>query len=112
MLQVQAKKPVLYVGGGCLNAWQELREFVAQTGIPVTQTLMGLGTFDATDPLSLHVSPRFDASHPVCTDFHAIMNAGRTHQAAALFAFIILCPGYNPAPTEKSKNVLVGREAV
>lgn len=59
---VQAKKPVLYVGGGCLNAWQELREFVAQTGIPVTQTLMGLGTFDATDPLSLHVGARSTSS--------------------------------------------------
>ena len=53
---VQAKKPVLYVGGGCLNSWRELREFVSLTGIPVAQTLMGLGTFDATDPLSLHVS--------------------------------------------------------
>ena len=68
---MQAKKPTLYVGGGCLNAWQELREFVALTGIPVTQTLMGLGTFDATDPLSLHVSPNL-MPHLDCLHAHAV----------------------------------------
>ena len=39
----QAKRPVLYVGGGCLDAAPELRAFVERTGIPVAQTLMGLG---------------------------------------------------------------------
>ena len=46
---------MLYVGGGCLDASQELREFVRRTGIPVAQTLMGLGTFPASDPLALQV---------------------------------------------------------
>lgn len=55
-LHVQAKKPVLYAGGGCLDAYAELREFVSLTGIPVTQTLMGLGTYPATDPLNMQVS--------------------------------------------------------
>lgn len=54
---LQAKRPVLYVGGGCLDSYQELREFVQRTGIPVVQTLMGLGTFPASDPLALQVSP-------------------------------------------------------
>ncbi|CAM8977773.1 unnamed protein product [Rhodiola kirilowii] len=49
----EAKKPVLYVGGGCLNSSEELRKFVALTGIPVTSTLMGLGSFPLTDELSL-----------------------------------------------------------
>ena len=40
---MQAKRPVLYVGGGCLDAAPELRAFVERTGIPVAQTLMGLG---------------------------------------------------------------------
>ncbi|XP_024386701.1 acetolactate synthase 3, chloroplastic [Physcomitrium patens] len=44
-----AKKPVIYSGGGCLHASKELREFVELTGIPVTSTLMGLGTFPASD---------------------------------------------------------------
>ncbi|KAI8475274.1 MAG: acetolactate synthase [Monoraphidium minutum] len=50
-----AKKPVVYMGGGTLDAAPELREFVARTGIPVASTLMGLGTFPGTDPLALQM---------------------------------------------------------
>lgn len=50
-----ARRPVLYVGGGCVDAAPELYEFVAATGIPVAQTLMGLGSFPETDPLSLQM---------------------------------------------------------
>lgn len=50
-----AKKPVIYAGGGVLssNASQELRSFARTLHIPVTTTLMGLGCFPGTDPLSL-----------------------------------------------------------
>lgn len=41
----ESKRPVLYVGGGCLNSSQELNRFVELTGIPVASTLMGLGAF-------------------------------------------------------------------
>ncbi|CAI0446520.1 unnamed protein product [Linum tenue] len=49
----ESKKPVLYVGGGCLNSSQELSKFVELTGIPVASTLMGLGAFPVSDELSL-----------------------------------------------------------
>ena len=49
-----ARRPVLYTGGGVINAGPEasrkLREFAALTGAPVTSTLMGLGAFPAADP--------------------------------------------------------------
>ncbi|MBF0270820.1 MAG: biosynthetic-type acetolactate synthase large subunit [Magnetococcales bacterium] len=50
MLQ-QAKKPVLYVGGGAVlsNASDELFRLVEGLGFPVTNTLMGLGSFPAAD---------------------------------------------------------------
>jgi acetolactate synthase-1/2/3 large subunit len=50
-----AKKPVIYAGGGVIlsNASEELREFIRKTGIPCTTTLLGLGAFPETDPLSL-----------------------------------------------------------
>ena len=50
-----AKKPVVYAGGGIIlsNASAELREFIRKTGIPCTTTLLGLGAFPETDPLSL-----------------------------------------------------------
>lgn len=50
-----SKKPVLYVGGGCMQSSNELRRFVELTGIPVTSTLMGLGAFPTGDELSLQM---------------------------------------------------------
>lgn len=50
-----SRKPMIYLGGGCLDAAPEVREFVARTQIPVTQTLMGLGTYPVADPLSLQM---------------------------------------------------------
>jgi acetolactate synthase-1/2/3 large subunit len=51
----QAKRPMLYCGGGLIaaNASEELRQLVEITGIPVTMTIMGLGIFPNGDPLSL-----------------------------------------------------------
>jgi acetolactate synthase I/II/III large subunit len=51
----KAERPVLYCGGGIIsgNASDELRRFVAATQIPVTTTIMGVGAFPETDPLSL-----------------------------------------------------------
>lgn len=51
----EAKKPVIYCGGGCLDCSKELRELVDRTGIPVAQTLMGLGSFPEDDSLSLQM---------------------------------------------------------
>jgi len=48
-----SKRPLLYVGGGVLmaNATKELTEFARKNNIPVTNTLLGLGSFPGTDPL-------------------------------------------------------------
>jgi len=47
-----ARRPVLYVGGGVVNAnaAAELTEFARSDRFPVTCTLMGLGAFPALDP--------------------------------------------------------------
>jgi acetolactate synthase-1/2/3 large subunit len=52
---LQAKKPVLYVGGGVIlsNAAEELTHLAKRLNIPVTMTLMGLGAFPGTDDLSM-----------------------------------------------------------
>jgi len=50
----KARRPILYTGGGVINAGPKaaelLREFAALTGAPVTSTLMGLGAFPASNP--------------------------------------------------------------
>jgi acetolactate synthase-1/2/3 large subunit len=50
-LLLNAKRPYIYTGGGVLmaNAVNELRALVELLGYPVTNTLMGLGAFPATD---------------------------------------------------------------
>ncbi len=51
----QAKRPVMYVGGGIISAeaHAELLEFAERAQIPVATTLMGVGGFPETHPLSL-----------------------------------------------------------
>ena len=50
----KAKRPVLYGGGGLINAGPKASELLTKlahmTGFPVTLTLMGLGAFPASDP--------------------------------------------------------------
>ncbi|MCC9606927.1 biosynthetic-type acetolactate synthase large subunit [Blastopirellula sp. JC732] len=51
----RAKRPMIYAGGGIITsgASDELRELVAKTGIPITTTVMGLGTYPGDDALSM-----------------------------------------------------------
>jgi acetolactate synthase-1/2/3 large subunit len=50
----RAERPIIYTGGGIINAGPEasrlLLEFVRLTGFPCTSTLMGLGAYPASDP--------------------------------------------------------------
>ena len=54
-LMLRAKRPVLYVGGGVISAdaHAELLELAELTQIPVTTTLMGLGSFPSAHALCL-----------------------------------------------------------
>ncbi len=54
-LILKSKKPILYVGGGIIssNASKELLFLAEKLGIPVTETLMGLGGFPGNHRLSL-----------------------------------------------------------
>lgn len=53
----ESHRPLIYAGGGVINAGaaEALRRFAHTFQIPVVTTLMGLGAFDTTDPLSLHM---------------------------------------------------------
>ena len=51
----EAKRPMLYVGGGIISAGasKELLAFAERTNIPVATTLMGVGAFPETHRLSM-----------------------------------------------------------
>ena len=50
-LILSAKRPMIYSGGGCVlgDAASQLIEFTELLGYPITQTLMGLGAFPASN---------------------------------------------------------------
>ena len=54
-LILSAERPMIYSGGGVIlgNGSEQLRTLTRALGYPITQTLMGLGAFPASDPLSL-----------------------------------------------------------
>ena len=54
-LMQQARRPLLYVGGGAIaaGAHAEIKQLAELFNIPVTTTLMGKGVFDENHPLAL-----------------------------------------------------------
>ena len=56
-LILSAQKPMIYSGGGVVidNAAEKLIEFTRLLGYPITQTLMGLGAYPASDPQNLQM---------------------------------------------------------
>ncbi len=54
-LITQAEKPLMYVGGGAISAdaHAQIKELAERFGLPVTTTLMGLGSFDEHNSLSV-----------------------------------------------------------
>ncbi len=73
LMIAQAKRPVLYVGGGVVtaSAAEEVRELAHRCQIPVTTTLMALGVFPTDDPLSLGML----GMHGTGYANHAVMEA-------------------------------------
>lgn len=54
-MMLSAKRPILYTGGGVIlgDASEELIKLTHKLGFPITQTLMGLGAFPASDKQSV-----------------------------------------------------------
>ena len=50
-LLLEAKRPMIYTGGGVIlsNAAEQLTKLTRRLGFPITNTLMGLGSYPATD---------------------------------------------------------------
>jgi acetolactate synthase-1/2/3 large subunit len=53
----ESERPLIYAGGGVIHgeASDALRQFAGDLGIPVVTTLMGIGAFDTTQPLSMRM---------------------------------------------------------
>lgn len=53
---LSSHKPLLYLGGGCIDASKEIRNFVKFSQIPAVNTLMALGTLRYDDELNLKMA--------------------------------------------------------
>jgi len=113
---LQAKKPVIYVGGGVIlgNASEELTALAKRLGIPVTQTLMGLGSFPEDDSLSLgllgmhgHYSANMAVSHSDVLIAVAARFDDRVTGKLATFAPHAKIVHIDVDPTSIKKNVRV-----
>ncbi len=112
----EAKKPVIFVGGGAVasGAEAELKEFAKKVDAPVTDTLMGKGAFDATDPyyigmLGMHGTKNANRSVTEC-DLLLVLGArfsDRVTGNAAKFASNAKIVHIDIDPAEINKNIVV-----
>lgn len=49
----KSERPIIIVGQGCANSYEELRYFAKMYNIPVTSTIHGMGIYNENDQLSL-----------------------------------------------------------
>ncbi len=114
----QARRPVIYTGGGVINAGPEASEaltrLVRATGFPCTNTLMGLGAFPASDPqflgmLGMHGTYEANLAMHGCDVLLAVGARFDDRVTGRLNAF---CPGAKIIhadidPSSINKNVAV-----
>ena len=114
----RAKRPVIYTGGGVINAGEAaaraLVEFVRETGFPCTSTLMGLGAFPASDPrflgmLGMHGTYEANLAMHDCD---VMLNVGARFDDRVTGRLVAFSPGSKKIhvdidPSSINKNVMV-----
>ncbi len=112
----KSKQPVLYVGGGVIiaNASEELKALAEKAHIPVTMTLLGLGSFDqrkgeSLDMLGMHGSAYANYAVQQCDLLIAVGARfdDRVTGKVAAFAPNAKIIHIDIDPASISKNVLV-----
>jgi acetolactate synthase-1/2/3 large subunit len=112
----KSEKPVVFVGGGAVisGAEAELKEFVKKIDAPVTDTLMGKGAFDGTDPyymgmIGMHGTKNANLSVTEC-DLLLVLGArfsDRVIGNAKKFAYNAKIVHIDIDPAEINKNIQV-----
>jgi acetolactate synthase-1/2/3 large subunit len=117
-MMAEAKKPILYCGGGVINsgprASELLKELVDLTGFPVTLTLMGLGAVPASHPqflgmLGMHGTYEANLAMHGCD---VMVNIGARFDDRVTGKISAFAPGSKKIhvdidPSSINKNVLV-----
>ncbi len=112
----ESSRPMIFVGGGAgiSGAEAELKEFVKKVDAPVTDTLMGKGAFDGTDPyytgmLGMHGTKTANLSVTEC-DLLLVLGARFSERVtgnAKKFAYNAKIVHIDIDPAEINKNIQV-----
>jgi acetolactate synthase-1/2/3 large subunit len=117
----QSKKPMIFVGGGAVisGAQEELSKFANLVDAPVTDTLMGKGAFDGTNPrytgmLGMHGTKTANLSVTACDLLIAIgaRFSDRVTGNAKSFAKNAKIIHIDIDPAEINKNVIVDKKII
>ncbi len=112
----ESRRPIVYAGGGIISgeASEELRKFIHKTGIPVTNTVMGLGSYPMEDPLSLHMLGMHGAVYANIAINHAdlVIALGVRFDDRVTGKLAEFCPNarfihVDIDPSEINKNIVV-----
>lgn len=116
-----SKKPFVFVGGGAIlaGASEALREFVYRIDAPVTDSLMGKGAFDGTDPhytgmLGMHGTKTANYGVTGC-DLLIVVGArfsDRVIGNAKKFAYNAKILQLDIDPAEINKNIVVDASVI
>ena len=109
-----AERPIIIAGHGVIlsNGWEELRQFAEKAGIPVLNTLLGLGSIPGDHALAygmLGMHGSYEANHAASTA-DVIIGVGNRMDDRALGRFADFNPTANIVhididPAEHGKNI-------
>lgn len=89
-----AKRPLLWVGGGCVtaDAAPEVRALAAKLGAPVVSSLNGRGVVSTDDPLFIGSQTHYAAFRELLEQADAVLAVGTRFQAVATWFWSLPMP--------------------
>jgi acetolactate synthase-1/2/3 large subunit len=93
-LLAQAKRPLLWLGGGCVtaDAADEIRQLAAQMGAPVVSSLNGRGVIATDDPLFIGSQTHYQQFREVLEQSDLVLAIGTRFQAVATWFWSVPMP--------------------
>lgn len=91
-LLAAAKKPLLWIGGGCQAGAGAVRALAEKLGCPVVSTLNGRGVVSSDDPLNLGTQTHYPPFRPLLEEADVVLAIGTRFQAVASWFWSLPMP--------------------
>lgn len=87
-----AKRPLIWLGGGCIDAADEIRALVERLGAPVVSSINGRGVVPTDHPLFVGSATHFPAFSELLANADAVLAIGTRFQAVATWFWSLPMP--------------------